>query len=162
MSNRGRYTKEQIQRRRDAAARLWQEGYNPTQIREALGVTHASTVINDLDYMIPGREKNRRNKFKKAVPALVDWESAPAPVRGDDQVLRLMRSFIADVKALNFRNTVAHEIIAAESRGDTARISEIARLAHDLDSVSQAMLFIVADSQYREKMATTVAGRDDL
>jgi len=163
MANR-KYTTDQVQRRRAAVLDLWIKGHGVEQIRRAIGVKFASTVSDDLRIMLPGRELRRKRvtSLTRPEPEPVNWLDPPPLPPSDERVIRAVRGFLAEIKGMNYRNVLAHEAISSLVNGNPHRVEEIRKLGYDLEAAASAIIAIAVDPGYRDVMATTAAGRDDL
>jgi hypothetical protein len=160
-----RFTPEQVRRRRDAVYDLYVNGgWGITQIQEALGLKSATTVSEDLRAVYPPGDRSgtsyRRPK-RPGKPPRVDWLSDP-PGDMRESVLPLVRGFLSDLQAQNYRNALAWAVAQAEAEGAASWLVSARQLASGLQAAAQAVAAILDDPAYRKDMATTAAGRDDL
>jgi len=150
----------QITRRRDAALRLYNEGWGVTKIAGALDV-HNSTVVDDLDIMQPDRHRNRRTG-RTGDPEPVDWRTEPDGPEIPDPVLRLVDGFLREMKAVNYRNAFAHAVNEAGYREARSWLENAADLTGQLAGVGVQLHLILTDNVHRQQMAGGRAGRDDM
>jgi len=159
---RPRATPEQIARRRDAALKLYKNGYSVMQIVRALD-TDNGTVSKDLDVVFPNRPKRVVGKLSlKPEPEPIDWRTDPVLENLGETVTRSIKSFLAEMKGVNYRNAFAHAVDEARNTNARAWITEARSLAGQLIAVGEQLRMILENDQHRAQMATTVAGRDDM
>jgi hypothetical protein len=163
-----RRSRKEIARRREIVARLWGEGYTLAQIARAVGVG-AGVVARDVDTTHPERPRpGIRTAPVKPDPPRETWISEqiiPALVENGstaraDRVTNLLRTTHRQLVNLNYRNAFANTAIRMEEDHYWPRLSREALddLEHDLAVLRR----IRDDRDFRERMASTADGRDDL
>ena len=152
---RPRATPVQAARRDDKVLEYWLAGYGQFQIARALEVEPTS-IVDILDRVMPGRPRNVRQR-RMDDPKPFDWRAEPEPELGGE-VMGTVASFVSSMKGINYRNQFAHAVREATPEW----LAGVQRVLDGLAEVSESLELILADPDYREEVATTSAGRDDL
>jgi hypothetical protein len=155
VNRRARATPAEAARRDDKVLEYWLAGYSQQQIARALDMEPTGVVVT-LDRVAPGRPRNVRQR-RMDDPKPYDWHVEPEPEVGGE-VLSVITSFVTAMKGINYRNQFAH----AAREGTPQWVAGSQRVLSELQDVAGSLQRILDDPAYREEVARTSAGRDDL